>query len=89
MHRHIRLQPPSHTATAAITYGYSRHHIWPQACFDKCVSSVKRCLKGAGYDLEREIVFVPVSALSATNLLERSDTLPWYKGPTFIEVCVE
>src|SRR5205085_182732 len=29
--------------------------------------------------------FIPVSALSGENLAQRSDQMPWYKGPTLLQ----
>eukprot|EP01017_Pseudomicrothorax_dubius_P001470 TRINITY_DN0_c4_g1_i14.p1 TRINITY_DN0_c4_g1~~TRINITY_DN0_c4_g1_i14.p1 ORF type:complete len:439 (-),score=154.79 TRINITY_DN0_c4_g1_i14:42-1358(-) len=41
-------------------------------------------LKKVGYDPSK-ISFIPISGWHGDNLLERSDKLKWYKGPTLIE----
>ena len=57
-----------------------------QERFDECVEKLSPFLKTCGYNIKKDVIFVPLSALTATNVLERSDKLPWYDGPTFIEV---
>ena len=42
-------------------------------------------LKGCGYNVKKDVIFIPISALAATNVLESSPNLPWYDGPTFIQ----
>lgn len=41
-------------------------------------------LKGLGYDVSK-IPFIPVSAWTGENLIERSPNMPWYNGPTLVE----
>jgi len=41
-----------------------------------------------GYKPEK-IPFVPLSGYEGENLLERSDKMPWYKGPCLIEALDE
>ena len=57
-----------------------------QERFDECVEKLSPFLKTCGYNIKKDCVFVPLSALTATNVLEKSDKLPWYDGPTFLEV---
>ena len=33
-----------------------------------------------------EPIFVPVSALAGDNIVHRSDTMPWYRGPSLLEL---
>jgi sulfate adenylyltransferase large subunit len=33
-----------------------------------------------------EVCFVPVSALAGDNIVHRSDAMPWYKGPSLLEL---
>jgi peptide chain release factor subunit 3 len=56
-----------------------------QERFDECVEKLSPFLKGCGYNIKKDCIFVPLSALTATNVLEKSDKLPWYEGPTFLE----
>ena len=32
-----------------------------------------------------QVAFVPISGFQGDNMIERSDNLPWYKGPTLLE----
>lgn len=41
-------------------------------------------LRRIGYDAE-EIPFIPISGLQGDNIIEHSNNLPWYKGPTLLE----
>ncbi|MCI4462450.1 MAG: translation elongation factor EF-1 subunit alpha [Thermogladius sp.] len=41
-------------------------------------------LKGLGYNIDK-IPFVPVSAWTGENLIERSPNMPWYDGPVLVE----
>jgi elongation factor 1-alpha len=58
---------------------------YKQDAYDKVVKEVSEILKGAGYKPE-EMEFIPVSGLMGDNLIEKSDKLSWYKGPTLIEM---
>ena len=35
--------------------------------------------------LTLQVAFVPISGFQGDNMIERSDNLPWYKGPTLLE----
>ncbi|MEM1635486.1 MAG: translation elongation factor EF-1 subunit alpha [Thermosphaera sp.] len=41
-------------------------------------------LKSLGFNIEK-IPFIPVSAWTGENLIERSPNTPWYNGPTLVE----
>lgn len=45
---------------------------------------VKKLLKLLRWDIE-EVPFIPVSAFHGDNVVEKSENLTWYKGPTFLE----
>ena len=51
--------------------------------FNEIVSEAKIFLKNAGYKPEK-IQFVPISGWTGENMKEKSDKLPWYKGPTLL-----
>jgi sulfate adenylyltransferase subunit 1 len=34
----------------------------------------------------KDVVFLPISALKGDNIVERSASLPWYEGPTLLEL---
>ncbi len=45
-------------------------------------------LKKVGFALDNPknpIYFVPISGFQGENLLERSEKMPWYKGPFLVE----
>ena len=41
-------------------------------------------LKKVGYNVEK-VRFVPISGWAGDNMLEKSEHMPWYKGPTLLE----
>lgn len=40
-------------------------------------------LKKVGYNVDK-IPFIPMSGWTGDNLIEKSENMPWYKGPTLI-----
>ncbi|MHA1728248.1 MAG: translation elongation factor EF-1 subunit alpha [Promethearchaeota archaeon] len=52
--------------------------------YNEVVAETKSLLKNVGYKVD-DISFVPVSALEGDNLAEKSDKMPWYKGPTLVD----
>jgi len=53
--------------------------------FNECKKEMEALLKVVGYDTSK-IHVVPVSGWIGDNLVKRSDKMPWYKGPTMLEV---
>jgi len=41
-------------------------------------------LKRIGYRVDQDVKFVPISAWTGDNLIEKSDKIPWYKGLTLL-----
>merc|ERR1712108_115968 len=41
-------------------------------------------LKKVGYN-PKNIPFVPISGFHGDNMVDRTDKMPWYKGPTLLE----
>ena len=41
-------------------------------------------LKKVGYNVEK-VRFVPISGWAGDNMIEKSEKMPWYKGPTLLE----
>jgi elongation factor 1-alpha len=58
---------------------------YSQAEFDKVKAEAEKLLKGIGYKMDT-IKFVPCSSYNGDNLTKKSDKMPWYTGPTLIEV---
>jgi elongation factor 1-alpha len=48
------------------------------------VEVLSKFLKSIGYDVSK-IPFIPISAWTGENLIERSPSMPWYNGPTLAE----
>jgi elongation factor 1-alpha len=55
-----------------------------QARYDEIQKEVSTYLKRVGYN-PAKIPFVPISGFQGDNMLEKSDKMPWYKGPTLLE----
>jgi bifunctional enzyme CysN/CysC len=53
-----------------------------QDVFDKIVADYKAFAAGFGFETLQAI---PLSARYGANVLERSDQMPWYDGPTLVE----
>ncbi|MFB0543849.1 MAG: EF-Tu/IF-2/RF-3 family GTPase, partial [Candidatus Bathyarchaeia archaeon] len=54
---------------------------WGQERYDLVKDGVTRLLRMVGYDISK-IHFVPTSGWTGDNLVEKSDKMPWYDGPT-------
>jgi elongation factor 1-alpha len=57
---------------------------WSQARFDEISKEVGSYLKKVGYNTDK-VPFVPSSGWLGDNMIEKSDNMPWYKGPTLLE----
>jgi peptide chain release factor subunit 3 len=58
---------------------------WAQERFDECRDKLSPFLKGCGYNLKKDVVFLPISAYTAQNVIKPvGDAAPWYDGPTFL-----
>lgn len=55
-----------------------------QARFDEISKEVGSYLKKVGYNVEK-VRFVPISGWNGDNMIEKSENMPWYKGPTLLE----
>jgi elongation factor 1-alpha len=52
--------------------------------FNKTKGDVSTILKQAGFNTE-EMTFIAASGLKGDNVFNKSDNMPWYKGPTIME----
>jgi elongation factor 1-alpha len=52
--------------------------------FNEIQKEISGYLKKVGYNPKR-VPFVPISGWTGDNMIERSDKLPWWKGPTLLE----
>ncbi len=57
---------------------------WSKERYQQIKEVLGKFLKSLGYDISK-IPFIPVSAWTGDNLIERSPNMPWYDGPTFVE----
>jgi elongation factor 1-alpha len=56
---------------------------YSQARFDEIKSELTIFLKKVGYNTDN-IPFIPISGWVGDNMIEKSDNMPWYKGPTLL-----
>merc|ERR1712021_294641 len=52
--------------------------------YEEIKAEVGLYLKQVGYKIDT-LPFIPISGWVGDNMLERSDNMPWYKGPTLME----
>jgi len=57
---------------------------YSQARYEEIMEEVSKFLKKVGYK-PKKIPFIPISGWNGDNMLEKSDKMPWYKGPTMLE----
>lgn len=53
--------------------------------FEKLTLNVQRLLKNVGY-IPEEVPIIPCSALLGENVVQKSQKMDWYKGPTLLEI---
>jgi elongation factor 1-alpha len=61
---------------------------YKEARYEEIKKEVSRHLENIGYKLDNPknpIFFVPISGFNGDNMVDRSDKMPWYKGPILIE----
>jgi elongation factor 1-alpha len=59
-------------------------HGWKEARYNEVKNEIRDLLKIVGFNVDK-IPFVPVSAWTGENLVEKGTSAPWYKGPTLVE----
>jgi elongation factor 1-alpha len=57
---------------------------WSEQRYEEVKDGITRLLKMVGYDPSK-ISFVPTSGWTGDNLVDKSDKMPWYKGPALLE----
>jgi elongation factor 1-alpha len=58
--------------------------MYGQTRYDEITNEVSAYLKKVGYK-PAKIPFVPISGWNGDNMIEKSENMPWYKGPTLLE----
>ena len=61
---------------------------WNEIRYEEVKDGMTRLLKMVGYNTDK-IHFVPTSGWTGDNLYNKSDKMPWYKGPTIFEALDE
>ncbi|MBD3171547.1 translation elongation factor EF-1 subunit alpha [Candidatus Bathyarchaeota archaeon] len=61
---------------------------WSETRYEEVKDGMTRLLKMVGFDTSN-IHFVPTSGWTGANLVEKSDNMPWYDGPTLLEALDE
>jgi len=57
---------------------------YSEARYNEIKTEVTNFIGKIGFNTER-VPFIPISGWNGDNMLERSDNMPWYKGPILIE----
>ncbi len=57
---------------------------YDKAAYEKTKEEVEKLLRTVGYDTSK-IPFVPISAWYGDNVVQRSDKMSWYDGPTVVD----
>ena len=57
---------------------------WDEKRYTEIKGEVTEYLKKVGYNPDK-ILFIPLSGWLGDNMLDPSDNMPWYKGPTLIQ----
>jgi elongation factor 1-alpha len=57
---------------------------WDQKRYDEIKKEVADYLKKIGYNPDK-INFIPISGWAGDNMIEKSENMKWYNGPTLIE----
>ncbi|GET87546.1 elongation factor 1-alpha [Leishmania tarentolae] len=58
--------------------------MYAQSRYDEISKEVGAYLKRVGYNPEK-VRFIPISGWQGDNMIEKSDNMPWYKGPTLLD----
>ncbi len=66
---------------ASVKYSESR--------YNEVKDEVEKLLKVVGYNTEKDVIFLPVSAFVGDNLAKPSENMKWYKGPTLVQALDE
>jgi peptide chain release factor subunit 3 len=61
---------------------------WSKERYDEIVGKLTPFLRGSGYNVAKHVNFLPIAAISGTNVKERvtKAACPWYDGPSLLEL---
>jgi len=59
---------------------------WSKERFDECVEKLTPFLKSTGYNVKKDITFIPISGFTGANMMVHTtpEQCPWYDGPTMM-----
>eukprot|EP00742_Colponemidia_sp_Colp-10_P000620 GILJ01000678.1.p1 GENE.GILJ01000678.1~~GILJ01000678.1.p1 ORF type:complete len:592 (-),score=136.75 GILJ01000678.1:203-1921(-) len=59
---------------------------WSQTRYEECVEKLKPFLKGCGYNVKTDVIFLPISGLTGANIKDSIDPsiAGWYTGPPLL-----
>ncbi|KAH9095472.1 hypothetical protein Ae201684P_014539 [Aphanomyces euteiches] len=60
---------------------------WAKERFDECADKLRPFLRGCGFAVKRDVVFIPISGLNGDNIKTKVDPAkaPWYEGESLID----
>lgn len=60
---------------------------WSKERYDECTTKLAQFLKGTGYNLKTDVVFMPIAAQITAGIKDRvpKALCPWYDGPSLLE----
>jgi len=58
-------------------------HGYQEKRFNECKEEVARLLKVVGYNIEKDVTFIPTSAFKGDNIKDKNN-LSWFKGPSLV-----
>jgi elongation factor 1-alpha len=61
---------------------------YSQARYEEIMGELKNYLKKVGYN-PAKIQFIPISGWNGDNMIDKSDNMPWYKGPVLLDALDE
>eukprot|EP01111_Echinosteliopsis_oligospora_P019379 TRINITY_DN936_c0_g1_i1.p1 TRINITY_DN936_c0_g1~~TRINITY_DN936_c0_g1_i1.p1 ORF type:complete len:541 (+),score=217.78 TRINITY_DN936_c0_g1_i1:98-1624(+) len=55
---------------------------WEKSRYDECVDKLTPFLKSTGYNVKKDVIFIPVSGLTGANIMKQAPEgkCPWYEG---------
>lgn len=61
---------------------------WSKERYDEIVTKLTPFLKQCGYNIKKDVQFLPISGLQGINMKQRLDSrvCTWYSGPSFFEI---
>lgn len=60
---------------------------WSQERYVECTTKLSQFLKGTGYNLKTDVMFMPIAAQQTMGIKDRvpKDKAPWWDGPSLLE----